>query len=84
MPHMTCGSATFYSFRSAHRLRIREQNNLRTVLEPQFFPAPVTKYKYNGHKNKKIIPGSASCAGSGHSSAIFTHEYIQHIWAVLP
>jgi hypothetical protein len=49
-----------------------------------FFRLSGTKTKYNGHKNKEKIPGSASRAGSGHSSAIFTHVYIQHIWAVLP
>jgi hypothetical protein len=43
MPHLTCGSAIFYSFRSAPWLRIKEQNNLRTVPEPQFLPAPVTQ-----------------------------------------
>jgi hypothetical protein len=56
MPHMICGSATFYSFRSAHRLRNREQNNLRTDPEPQHFPAPVTKYNITGIKTRKIIP----------------------------
>jgi hypothetical protein len=57
---------------------------LRTAPEPQFNPAPVSKQNITDKKLHKIIPGSASCAGSGLSSAIFTHVYIQQIWAVLP
>jgi hypothetical protein len=55
-PHSPCGSAIFYSFHSAHRLRIGEQNNLRADLEPQIFPAPVTKYNITNTKIREIIP----------------------------
>jgi hypothetical protein len=62
----------------------RSEIKLRTALEPQFVPTPVTKQNITDLKMHKIIPGSASCTGSGLSSAIFTHVYIQQIWAVLP
>jgi hypothetical protein len=84
VPHLRCGSVTKITFTNRTGSASGKEIKLRTVPEPQFFAAPVTKQNITDIKMHKIIPGSASCAGSGLSSAIFTHLFIQQIWQFCP